>query len=388
MGAAEEHARGMRGHVLSSLSVRPVRSQRDRRLFLRFAREVYRDDALWEPPLHREQEGLLGFRPHPFHHQNEVQPFLALRGDRVVGRIAAIQNRQYNEYHGDRLGFFGFFECRDDLAVARALYDAAGDWLAGRGLVGMLGPLNPSIYYGAGVLVEGHDLPPAFLMPHNPRYYDGLFVDCGFCKAQDLFALATDGVQLLEGTARIERVARRLGAQLGLQFRTLDRSRLEKDLLDWLSVFNISLREHWAFVPLAAEELQHMAAGLRWLLVPDLVVGGYIADRLAGVAFAVPDYHQLVRKIHGRLFPLGFIRLLAGKRRVRRFRVWGVSVLPEFHKTGLAVALVHAVVKRALELRAEEIEFSWIAESNPASHGPLETGGARRIKTYRVYNRS
>jgi hypothetical protein len=371
--------------------VRPVRTRAERRRFLSLPAELNRGDPLWVPALRHEEAALVGFRRHPFHAKNTVQPLLAWRDGEVVGRIAAIHNRRHNEYQQDRLGFFGFFECQDDPHVAAALLAAAGQWLAARGLEGMRGPFNPSINYSAGLLVEGFEHPPSFLMPYNPPYYGALLERCGCEKSQDLYAYRGRIEQLPQARQRMGALADQIAERFEVRVRPLNRRRMREDLATFLTVVNQSLIGHWSCVPFAHEEVLHAARNLSWLLLPEMVIGAEIDGRLVGVALAIPDYSERLRRIGGRLFPCGFLRLLWNKRGIRRYRVIAANVLPEYHLMGIGLVLMVHGLRRgraSLQAGADEVEFSWVAESNDASRGALEKGGAVRTKTYRVYERS
>ena len=351
-----------------------------------FPKELYAAEPHWVPPLARDEEERVGFRRHPFHDANRVQAFLAERGGQVVGRIAAVHNVQHNQHLGERRGFFGFFECRDDRQAARELVGAAAGWLVARGLTDLRGPMSPSIDYQVGLLVDGFDEPPSFMMPYNPRYYAGLLVECGLAKSQDLFALAFSRQQAPTVLPRLRRVAQRVIERQNVRFRRFDSRRFRDDLGLFLSVVNRSLAGHWGHVPLSSAEMNHMAAGMRWLSTPELALIAEIDRQPVGVALALPDYNPRVKRIGGRLLPFGFVRLLAGKHRIKHLRVVAVNVLPEWKRSGLGIALTATLLAAALESGAEKMEFSWIAESNHLSRGSLETGGARRSKTYRVYD--
>ncbi|MGA2066369.1 MAG: GNAT family N-acetyltransferase [Thermoguttaceae bacterium] len=371
---------------MSSLIVRPVQSAGDRKRFLEFPWQLYRGNPHWIPPLRREQAELAGYRRHPFYRRNEAQTFLALRGEKVCGRIAAIHNRDYLDYQKDARGFFGFFECEDDAGAARALLEVAREWLAKRGLHALRGPINPSINYSAGVLIEGFDSPPTFLLPYNRPYYAALLEGCGCRKTQDLYAYWGDREMLPAIQAKTDPVADQITERYGLKIRTLRRWRFRREVGEFLSVFNRSAVSHWSFAPLSPAEVRHLANGLRWLLVPDMAVAAEIDGKLVGVALALPDYNPLIRKIDGRLFPFGFLRLLAGKRKITKYRIIAANVLPEYQLLGLGLVLLRAMVPPARSRGIEEAEFSWVAESNRLSRGALEKGGAKRIKTYRVFD--
>ncbi|HBO44574.1 MAG TPA: N-acetyltransferase, partial [Planctomycetaceae bacterium] len=172
----------------SNVAVIPVASRREKKDFLRFPWTLYRDDPNWVPPLRGNEMELVGYRSHPFYEFNSVQTFVAYRGGLVCGRIAAILNQGHIDRFGDRRGFFGFFECVDDQEVADRLFDAARDWFATRDVFAMRGPANPSLNHTVGLLVEGFELSPTFMMTYNRPYYARLIEGYGFKKAQDLYS--------------------------------------------------------------------------------------------------------------------------------------------------------------------------------------------------------
>ncbi len=153
------------------IEVRPTRTWRDRRAFMQFSWDLYRNDPYWIPPLRGEFKRLVGWKYHPFQEIGEVQTFIARRNGQVVGRIAGIVNHEHNRHHKERRGFFGFFDCIDDQAVANGLFDAVRSWLAERNLHALRGPVNPSFNYEIGLLIEGFNDSPTFMMTYNPPYY-------------------------------------------------------------------------------------------------------------------------------------------------------------------------------------------------------------------------
>jgi len=173
---------------MSDVTVIPVRTRREQKLFLEFPWKHYQGDPNWIPPLRMTQKELVGFAAHPFYQRNSAQAFLAVRQGQVCGRIAAIVNRAHNERYEERRGFFGFFESVDDQQVADALLDAVRIWLAEQGIYRLRGPTNPSMNYEVGLLIDGFDTPPMFMMTYNPPYYQKLLENYGLRKAQDLYA--------------------------------------------------------------------------------------------------------------------------------------------------------------------------------------------------------
>jgi GNAT superfamily N-acetyltransferase len=371
---------------MSELTVKAVATRRERKLFLGFPWVLYRNDPYWIPPLRGNQADLVGYRRHPFYERNQAQTFLAFRGDRVCGRIAAIINQGHVERYHEQRGFFGFFECFDDQEAASALLEAARRWLAEHGLDKMRGPANPSMNYEVGTLVEGFDSSPTFMMTYNPPYYGRLFETYGLKKAQDLYAFWGNIEMLPKSQAKLGPVAEQIIQHLNLHLRPLDRSHFLQDVETFLRIYNRSLTNTWGFVPMNSGEVRETAKGLRHLIVPELSLAAEIDGEVIGAVFGLPDYNPRIRKIDGRLFPFGFIRLLSNKRQIKRIRLISTNVVPEYQLFGVGLALMYGLVPKALEWGMEEAEFSWVLESNLLSRGSLEKGGAKRVKTYRLYD--
>jgi hypothetical protein len=370
---------------MSNVIVKPVRTRRERKQFLRFPWELYRGDRNWIPPLRIDEEELVGYRPHPFHERNGVQTFLAVRDGSVCGRIAAILNVAHNDCHREQRGFFGFFECVDDPQVAAGLFDAVRGWLAERSIGQMRGPMNPSINYTLGTLVEGFDSPPTFMMTYNPPYYGPLIEGCGLAQAQDFFAYYGD-LDMLPQIDKKKAIYDQIVERCGASVRTLDRSRFVQDVETFLDIYCRSMAQHWSYCPLSLPEVRHLAKSLRWLIVPELTAIAEIDGKPVGAILGMLDYNPRIRAIGGRLFPFGFIRLLSNRRRIKRMRLVAANVVPEYHLMGILLALAGALLRQGLDWGVEQVEFSWVAESNSLSRGSLEKSGTKRTKTYRVYD--
>ena len=372
--------------AMDDVAVTPVRSRQDKKRFLEFPWFHYRGDPNWIPPLRQNQKELVGYARNPFYEDNEIQTFLATRSGQVCGRIAAILNRGHNERFDERRGFFGFFECVDDQTVAGALFDAVRGWFADRDIHKLRGPANPSMNHEIGLLVDGFDSPPTFMMTYNPRYYARLFEGHGFQKVQDLYAYWGHVEMLPKIREKLKPVCDKIAQYCSVNLRPLDKTRFVEDVADFLDVYNRSMTNTWGFVPMSSAEVQQQARGLRHLMVPELALAAEIDGKMVGAVFGLPDYNPRIKRIDGRLFPFGFWRLLRKKQDIKRIRVISTNVLPEYQLMGIGLVLLDGLVPKALEWGIEEAEFSWVLESNSLSRGSLEKGGAKLIKTYRLYD--
>ncbi len=372
---------------MTDVQVEPVSGRRQQRDFMQLAWRLYREDPNWIPPLRQYQQELLGYRRHPFHDFARVRTFLAYRQGRVVGRIATIINQAHNERYNEQRGFFGFFESIDDQAVADALLDTASRDVAEQGMTALRGPINPSLNYELGLLIDGFHSPPTFMMTYNHPYYQRLIESReNVTKAQDLYAF-WGHIDMLSGLdEKLEFVIKEATRRFNIHLRQMERRRFQEEVRTFLDIYNASLVGTWGFVPLSNGELEHMSKTLKHLIVPEMTAVAEVDGKPVAVALGLLDYNPLIKQIDGRLFPFGFIRLLWGRRKIKRVRLLSTNVLPEYQRWGLGLVTLARLVPDVLAWGIQEAEFSWVLESNHLSYKSLKRGGAKLDKTYRIYD--
>lgn len=373
---------------MSSLpvTVREVRSRSEQKQFVRFPWSHYAGDPNWIPPLLSSVEELLHYRHHPFYDNAEIQTFLAFRGTETVGRIAAIVDHAHNTTHRELRGMWGFFESTDDPEVSRALFSAVQNWHRSRGIELMRGPMNPAMNHEFGLLVDGFHSPPTFLMTYNKPWYGRLVEDFGFVKSQDLFSYVGTAEMLGKVDPKLGRIADQAQERFGIRVRGTDRKRLAGDVEEFLRVYNAALPGTWGFVPMSDGEAKHTAKMLKLLIVHNLVRIAEFEGRVIGVAFAMLDFNPVIKAINGRLFPFGFLKMLYGRKKLKRVRMISTNVVPEFQRWGVAMVLMKSMAHELLEWGFEVGEFSWVLESNLLSRQTIERAGAILDKTFRVYD--
>lgn len=370
-----------------TISVRAATSWRDRRRFQRLPWAIYANDPNWVPPILSQERLLLGWGRHPFFDHAEMVTLLAERNGKVAGRLAVFVNDTHNAKYDEKRGFFGFFECVDDPAVARELFATGRAWLLQRGMTAWRGPVNPSLNYTCGLLIDGFGSPPVFLMTYNPPYYAALIEACGFVKTQDMYAYEMDVALLAK---LVDRYRPAVMASLeGDDFvvRRFDRKHLASEIRTFLEIYNRALDGTWGFTPLQQGEVAHIAAELGQIIAPEFAAFAMVDGVAVGAVLALLDYNQIIRKLNGRLLPFGVFRLLWGRKRINVARAMAVTMLPEHQQSGLGVVLLDRLVESAKPWGLRGWEFSWVLESNEASRGSLRRAGTKLTKTYRIYDR-
>lgn len=287
---------------MSQVVVQPVASRRQRKQFLGFPWIHYRGDPYWVPPLRGSQKELVGYCHHPFYERNKVQTFLAYRAGEVCGRIAAIINYGHIERFSERRGFFGFFECVDDPEAANSLFDAARNWLGEHDIHSIRGPASPSSNYEWGLLIDGFDSSPTFLITYNPPYYAKLVEGYGFRKVQDLYSYGGNVDFLPKIQSKLGPISSQIIERFNVRLRPLDKARFLEDVQAFLDIYNRSLMGTWGFVPMTDGEMQAMAKGLRHLMVPELAWVWRSTARWWQPSFACPTTTPRFAKSMGGCF--------------------------------------------------------------------------------------
>ncbi len=352
-----------------------------RKEFLEFPYRHYRGDPYWVPPLRVAQKDILDTAKHPFYAHADMRCFVARVNGKTVGRIAAILDRR--QFEPEKLGFFGFFESMESERVAAALVRAAWAWLAGQGVKVMRGPVNPSTNYECGLLVEGFDSSPYVMMTHNVRYYARLLEAAGMRKARDLWAYRSDVAKA--SMERIIRVADRALERARLKIRPIRMDRFAEEVESVWRIYSSAWEKNWGFAPVAKEEFQWLAKDMKQILVPDLCLMGEVDGEPVGFALALPDINQALKPAGGSLFPFGLLKILYHQRKIRRMRILALGVVESHRTAGVAAGFYAELFRRANRLGYAEAESSWVLENNILMNRSLESLGAQRYKTYRIY---
>ena len=364
------------------------RSKADVRRFLNVSYEIYRDDPYWVAPLLMDLEKVFTDANPLFDHAT-MRLWIARRDGRDVGRIAGIVDRNHNRTAGDQAVFFGFFECVDNREASRALFKAVNDWARQNGMSRLLGPMNPTTNDECGLLVEGFDSSPVFMMTYNPRYYIPLVEAEGFRKAKDLLAFHIDLATIpLE---RLSRIADKIKQRNpNLAFRPVKRKTLGQDLVKVKEVYNSAWQENWGFVPMTDAEMDFMASRLKPLLMEGLIWLAEAGDEPVGFLLALPDYNIPLKPLNGQLLTpkiFGFLPYLFGWKRPIRTRVLTLGVKEKYRSKGLESAMLIEGLKVGFNAGVRESEASWILEDNVMMSRVIEAIGGRVYKRYRIYER-
>ncbi len=376
----------------SGVTIRPVRSRRELKRFVKVPFRLHRDHPRWVAPLIFERMQFLNRKKNPYFDHAEAEYFIAERDGEPVGRITAQIDRRWDEFQGGSDGMFGFFETVDEPEVAAALLGAAENWLRDRGRKRILGPMDFTTNDEIGILIEGYELKPFILENWHPPHYRELLEAAGFGKAMDLLMWELQFGDLKLGERfdpSIHAAAEKALDDEGITIRNISMRNLNEEMRSFAVVYNDAWAANWGFVPPTDAEIVFHAKILKQVIDEDWA---FIAEKdgdPVGAALTLPDVNQVMAKLNGRLFPFGWLRFLLAKRKIDQLRVFALGVKRDYRHSGVAAGLYLKHLKTAAQPGAiKGGEMGWILETNEPMNRAMEGMGGKVVKRYRVYERT
>jgi hypothetical protein len=374
---------------MEQVKVIPVEQPGQMKAFVDLPWKIYARDPLWVPPLKKEVARLLDPQAHPFWKFAQRRLFLAQRGAEIVGRIAAIVDHNYNRFHDERMGIWGFFECADDPEAAGALLAAAVDWTKDQGMSFIRGPLNPSTNYEGGMLVEGFEQPPVFMMTYNPPYYPGLVESAGFTKEKDLLAFRVD--RGWQPPPWVTRLARRIIKKTNIQMRPINLRDFQTELKYVKEIYHEAWFDNWGFVPMTDAEFEDMGRHLVRIINPDFCFFLIDGQEPVGVGMVIDDINPLLQRFNGKVGLLGWLKYLLYKREIIGWRGLIFGIRKKYQQQGLPLVAFDYLFKMLMEnpkyRKYQYIELGWNLEDNDLINQWYLDGGAKVNKRYRLYRK-
>jgi GNAT superfamily N-acetyltransferase len=368
------------------VQITPVRGLRDLKEFVSLPFRLHADTP-WVPPVRIERYMFLSRRLNPYFGHGEAEYFLARRDGRVVGRITAQIDHAFNRFHQSRWGNFGFLEFEDDQETLESMLDAVAAWLRERGCERMVGPMDFQLNDESGVMIDGFEREPVIKQSWHPPYYQQRCEAAGLSKAMDLFAYFLDVHDRDKVLPVLPDIADRARTTYGIKIRKMTRRSLRRDFDEFAKVYNAAWSRNWGFVPYSKKDLDHLAHSYQLVFSRDWFMVAEIDGETVAMAISVPDINPVLKRMNGRVLPLGWWHYLNRNRLTDHVRVGFLGVMPEHQHTGAAAALYMEHYDMAEKTPQKWGEAGFILESNKSMNRGLEAMGGRIVKRYRVYER-
>lgn len=357
--------------------------------FVQFHYDLYKNCPQWVPPFYSDIKTMLNRNKHPFYDQSDADFFIAIRDGKVVGRVAGLENRPFNQYHNKKEAIFYLYDCIDDQEVSDALFNRLFEWAKKRGLDTVVGPKGFTVFDGYGIQVEGNDLRQMMIMMnYNYPYYQTLVEKLGFEKEVDFVSchMTAEKFQLPEAIHEISRRVQERGSFRIVRFQN------KKDLTSWANrigqAYNKTFVNNWEYYPLTDKEIKFNLDNLMSVADPKYIK--IIVDKQEGVVgfmFGFPDISAALQRQKGHITPWGIVDMLLELKRTKFISLNGVGVLPQYQGRGGNYLMMSEMENTIRDNGFTEAELTQVAESAVQMRRDLENVGGKAYKNHRVYHR-
>ncbi len=368
------------------MTIYPVLSKADLKNFIFLPYSVYRNDPVWVPPLRTELLGQFDRKKNPVLDHTVYQLFLLKDSEHIIGRIAAFYDTLANDFWKKDIGLFGYYECPDDPVASGMLMDAAAGWFREKGMKCMRGPWS-FVSQEWGLVLEGFELPPVIMSPHNPPFYNDHMIAYGCQKVKDLLCYYISGKEGYRIPERILTLTDHVARRYGVTVRRVNMKRYGEDVQHVIDISNHSMLQNWGYAPVTDAEADAMARDLKQVIRPEGVL--FAEDRQGkpiGFIIALPDVNTLLKKVNGKLFPLGWLTLLLGLPKLRSYRLFALAIAPEYIGKGID-SLIYRALYESLYTSDIWMEINYVLEDNHPMNNAIAKLNAKPLRRYRIYEK-
>jgi GNAT superfamily N-acetyltransferase len=369
------------------MNIIPVTTPAELKKFIRLPYRLYKNDPVWVPPLLTEVSKQFDRKRNPTLDHCEYALFLLEKEDEIIGRIAAFTDTIALQEWKDPVGLFGYFECIDDRYAASALLDAAAGWLKSKGMKFMRGPWS-FVSQEWGLVTEGFTPSPTVMAPYNPSFYINLITGYGFEKVRDLLVYYISAAEGYKIPDRILKLTDAVAKRYNIRTRQLNMRDYDNEVARVIELSNKSLIDNWGYTQVTRQEAEAIGADLKSIIHPKGVIFAEdLNGRPVGFAITIPDVNSLIKDLGGRLLPFGWLKVLLGLPRLRKYRLFALGVLPEYHGKGID-SLIYRALYETLYTPDIWLEINYVLEDNTLMNNAIIKLDAKPLRRYRIYQKS
>lgn len=366
-------------------SIQPVQTKKELKKFIKIPYALYKNDPFWVPPLLYEEKRKYTADSNPMLEHCDYQHFLLLEKDKPVGRITAYINHFANKNWGEKRGLFGAYECINNKKGAKLLFESAFNWLKKKGASVMQGPWGFS--QECGLLVDNFNTHPMVMSPYNPAYYPEQFEYAGLKKAKDVFVYKYEDSDSYNLPQKYNQVVQDIAKRYGVTVRSINLKDMEQETKVLVRTANEATKDNWGYMVVSDKEAESLAKSLKMIVDPDIIMLAEIKGKPIGYMIVLPDINIILKKLKGRLFPLGIFKLTFGVKKIRDYRVWGLGMIPGYRRKAIDVLFYKRLCDVLAPKHPSCVEANYVLEDNMSMNNPIIKLGFTKAKTYRVYER-
>ena len=368
-----------------NITIETVHNFNDFKKFYNFPFKLYENNSYWTPPFWKELRDFFK-KKNPFWTHSEAKLFIAKKNDEIVGRIAAIIDHKYCETIGEKIGYFGFFECIEDFKCAEALFQSTQNWLVSKNMKVMRGPIDGRVDVGCGFLYSGFDSPASVLSAYTPAYYISFAEKFNMKKVREFITYNIDLTKPLP--IPLKEKAKQC-ADSGINIRPFNRLQAESELKWWVELFLETFADHWGYVPVSEEEVRTRfgVKQVRWSVDSRLFLIAEYKGKPVAYLWSTPEYNQIFNKMKGKLGLLQMVKILWSMKKINKGKLQFIGIKKEFRKKDIASYLNYEALVEMKKRGYISAEVGVIDEKNTAAHTTIAITGAKPYKKFRVFEK-
>ena len=368
------------------MEIQQVANKKQLNEFISFPYSFYKNSPAWIPPLRLDQRDIFSAKKNRILQHSDYAFFLLKKEKEIVGRIAVYIDKIAISYWKEKVGFFGHYECIEDSEAANLLLSTAENWLRERGMKKMRGPWN-LVSQDIGFVFDGFDVVPTIMSSFNPPYYNEQVQKFGLSKAKDLLVYSCDTGKGYQIPERFLKFTDAIVKRYGVTVRPINMKKIKEDAHTIVWLTNESLKNNWGYYPIEDDEAEQIAADLKMIVHPEVVLIAEVDGKPIGYIITLPDVNDILKDLNGKLFPLGIFKLLRGVKKLNRYRIWALGILEPYQKKGISV-LMFRRLHEALSSRNVYVEANWVLEDNDLMNNALRRLKFDLVKRYRIYQKN
>jgi len=371
------------------IEVKEVLSKKDLKTFIYLPEKIHQGHANWVYPIYRDEWNYFDPQKNKAFSYCETILLLAFKSGRPAGRAMGIINSRYNEYRNEKTARFGFFETYEDKETVAALLGRVEDWARTKGMTRVVGPYGFSDQDPEGWLVEGFENRATIATYYNYEWMPRLVENEGYVKDIDYFVYKLDVPKVMpEFYKKIYERAMKRGNFNVLEFRA------RRELKPWIRpIFHLMNEcytggEIYGYAPLDEKEMDDLAKRYLPVVNPHFVKIVTKDDEVASFIIAMPDMSAGIQSARGRLFPLGFFKILRSAKKTKQLDLLLGAIKPKYRGHGLDVLMGVKMIESARQAGMEMMDTHHEMETNVRVRAEMERMGGKIYKRFRVFQKA
>ena len=323
------------------ISIKKVTSDDDFKDFVKFPNRLYKDSKYWVSPIINEELEMMNKEKNPVFNNAEAEFFMALKNNKIVGRIAAIVNWIEIEEQKKSKVRFGWYDVIDDLEVSKKLIDEVIKFGKKRNLSFIEGPVGFSNMDKAGLLTHGFEELNTMITWYHNSYQKDHLEKIGMKKQAEWVEYKIQIFSEKEAPEKVKKFSNLIMKRYHLRPLNFKKT---KEILPYIDemfdLLNKTYNNLQTFVPIQKYQIDHYKERYLRYIHPDFIKS--VVDKngkLIAFAITMPSFSRALKKMNGKLFPFGFLRILMAQKFNSRASLYLIGVHPDYQNKGVTAIL-------------------------------------------------